>query len=636
MLLRSLYRHRVAAAVIAAEPTYRNLSDAELRTKALALKFELKSGTNYKRLIVPAFALVREAARRVLGMQHFSVQLQAGVGLYVGGLAQMRTGEGKTITATLPVFLRALDGRGAHVLTTNDYLAERDAKTMGPVYELLGLTVGCVTSEAKPEARREAYMRDVTYATSREVGFDFLRDRLALGARGDENHQWQIGDEPPPGCVQRALYFALVDEADSVLLDDAVTPLIIAQEKKLSEARKELFEWADRVIFQLKANVDYLVNSKEKTAYLYDDGCRRLSLMAKPRSLSTFDSETLYKHVELALRAHFLQRLKIDYVVHNKRSEETGELVPEVQILDESTGRILDGRKWQDGLHQAVEKKEKVPFSAESGEAARVTVQTFYRRYEWLAGMTGTAIGAEREFKRVYRLSTSHIPTNKPCIRRVLPTKIYATMAAKHNALVSEIGRLVTIGRPVLVGTPSVKASLALSERLHAASIKHTLLNALNDSEEAQIIANAGAAGVVTLATNMAGRGTDIHLSPEAVKAGGLHVIATELHSSRRIDDQLVGRAARQGDPGSAQFWLSLDDELLSAVPANRRAAWQARAGQHNPRPLSVAWLRIFRREQRRLEALQQRQRRLSLRREHERHKTCERMGIDPFLELPD
>ena len=620
----------LAARVITLSESLAHLSDDALRTQSNAVRWRAKSGTPLPMLLPEAYALVREAARRVLGQQHYPVQIMGGIGLFEGGLAEMQTGEGKTLTATLPTFLRALPGRGCHVVTVNDYLAERDCTLMGPIYERLGLTVGCVLSESEPEQRRHAYGQDITYATSREIGFDFLRDRLKVGSKLDEPPRPPLlarAAPDPQGPVQRGHYFALVDEADSVLIDDAGTPLIIGLNLKNSDATTALLKWSGEVSRQLKPSHDYQFDPAQRSIELTNRGTYKIVLANKPPLLSGFDTEKLYTYVEQALRAQVTFQRGRDYVVNAD---------DEIAIVDEGTGRTLDGRKWQAGLHQAVESKENVPITDETGEAARVTVQTFFRRYEHLAGMTGTGLPARREFQRTYHLGTTVIPTHRPCIRHALPPRVFTTQATKRAALIPEIERLHHAGRAILIGTPSVSASETLGQSLKELGIGCQILNALFHEQEAAIVAEAGQPGRVTIATNMAGRGTDIHLHPEVRANGGLHVIATEMHSTRRIDRQLVGRAARQGDPGSFQFWLSLEDELFRCLKPAQLKRLQAQARPHAQGELPRRWLRTFHHTQRTLEARDLKHRQQQLQQEKSRTKMCLSLGLDPYLELAE
>lgn len=616
--------------ILTLSESFADLTDRELLGKSRELQWRAKSGIPLRSLLTESYALVREAARRVLNQQHYLVQIVGGIGLFEGGLAEMQTGEGKTLTATLPTFLRALPGRGCHVVTVNDYLAKRDCDTMGPVYELLGLSVGCVVSASEPEERRRAYWKDITYATSREIGFDFLRDRLKVGSKLDEMHRPNLFEHEhmsDDGPVQRGHHFALVDEADSVLIDDAVTPLIIGLPKESTPAIEALLNWSRDLVPQLTIGIDFLLDPGKRTAELTNAGTRKVVLATKPPLLSSFDTEKLYTHVEQAIRARYAYERGRDYVISKKE---------EIAIVDESTGRTLEGRKWQMGLHQAIEAKESVPITEETGEAARITVQTFFRRYENIAGMTGTAIQAAREFQHTYGLGVTAIPTHRPCIREGLPPRIFTTQDAKRKALIPEIERLYLAGRAVLIGTPSVEASEALGKAMKARGINCQILNALFLEAEAQIVADAGQPGRITIATNMAGRGTDIHLHEVVRQSGGLHVIATEMHTNRRIDRQLVGRAARQGDPGSYQFWLSLEDELFRYLKMEKIRRIRESANPDREGELSRNWLQLFRRTQRTIENQERKHRKQLLKQEKSREKMCRAMGLDAYLELAE
>ena len=619
-----------AEQIVALSDSYSSISDAELLSKSHEVRWRSKSGVPLKVLLPEAYALVREAAWRVMGKKHYVAQIVGGIGLFEGGLAEMQTGEGKTLTATLPSFLRALPGRGCHVVTVNDYLANRDCELMTPVYEKLGMTIGCVVSASEPEQRRRAYWKDITYATSREIGFDFLRDRLKVGAKLDEAHRLQVfhhENMSEDGPVQRGHHFALVDEADSVLIDDAVTPLIIGLPRESTEAIEALLHWSRDLVPSLEIETDFLFDTSKRTVELTNAGTRKVVLAHKPPLLSSFDSEKLYTHVEQAIRARYAYEKGRDYVITKKQ---------EIAIVDESTGRTLEGRKWQAGLHQAIESKEKVPITEETGEAARITVQTFFRRYEHIAGMTGTGIQAAREFKHTYGLGVTVIPTHRPCIRKGLPPRVFATQEAKRKAVVPEIVRLHKEGRAVLIGTPSVEASEVLGKALRDLDINCQILNAHFDEVEAEIVAQAGQPGRITIATNMAGRGTDILLHDDVRKNGGLHVIATEMHTNRRIDRQLVGRAARQGDPGSYQFWLSLEDELFRYLPVKKLERLQSRAKANGSGELSRSWMRTFQRTQRVIESQERKHRKLLLKQEKSREKMCKSMGLDAYLELAE
>lgn len=620
----------MANKVMARSSELMSLSDTDLLTRGRKLRWDARAGIPLETLLIDAYALVRESSRRVLGIQHFHVQIMGAIAMFEGHIAEMQTGEGKTLTATMPSFLRALPGLGCHVVTVNDYLANRDADTMGPVHERLGLRVGKILENMQPEERRSNYAADITYGTSKEMGFDFLRDRLRKGAMQEEGGKQvrrfirtlQGGEEP----VQRSHYFALIDEADSILIDEARTPLIIGLTQPNDPATVNLFRWSNRATFQLEPRRDYMYEPERRTAWLTDAGCRKVVLMSKPSLLSSLDTERIYSQVEKALTARHAFEKDRDYVIVENK----------IVIVDEGTGRVMDGRKWQDGLHQAIEAKELVPITAATGEAARITVQSFFRQYTHLAGMTGTGVLARAELRKTYRLKVTRIPTNKKCIRKGKPVRIFKTQQAKREAIVSEIQRLTKAGRAILVGTPSVDASESLGIALKDKQVSHQILNAKYHEQEAEIVRHAGEPGRVTIATNMAGRGTDIILDDAVRSAGGLHVIATEMHSSRRIDRQLVGRSARQGDPGSFQFFLSLEDELLRCREPKEVHRKQRMAIANRDGELSRTWLRYFRRVQRFLEKTHRKQRKHLLKQERHRLEQYENMGLDPYLELTE
>ncbi|MEZ6060847.1 MAG: translocase [Planctomycetaceae bacterium] len=626
---RSRWRS-MAKRVIRRSERLHKLTDDDLLAAGRRIRWEARAGTPLAKLLPEAFSLVRESARRVLKMEHFEVQIMGAIALFEGHIAEMQTGEGKTLTATMTSFLRALPGYGCHVITVNDYLANRDAETMGPVHRKLGLSVGKILDSMEADERRQNYACDITYGTSKEMGFDFLRDRLRKGASAEDGspslrkfvRTLQGGEEP----VQRGHYFALIDEADSILIDEARTPLIIGLTQPNDPATVNLFRWSNRATFQLEPRTDYVYEPERRSAWLTDAGCRKVVLMSKPTLLSSMDTERIYTQVEKALTARHAFELDRDYVIVDDK----------VVIVDEGTGRIMDGRKWQDGLHQAIEAKELVPITAATGEAARVTVQSFFRNYTNLCGMTGTAVPARSELRKTYKLKVTRIPTNKRCIRRGLAVKVFKTQQAKRAAISAEIARMITAGRAVLVGTPSVEASESLGIVLKENGISHKILNARYHEQEAEIVKDAGHAGRVTIATNMAGRGTDILLDDSVRKAGGLHVIATEMHSSKRIDRQLVGRAARQGDPGSFQFFLSLEDELLRCREPREVARKQKMAIASKKGALARSWLRYFRRVQRFLEKTHRKQRKNLLKQERMRLEQYENMGLDPYLELTE
>lgn len=604
----------------------KKMTDDRLERYSLELRWRAKSGEPLKKILPEAYALARESAWRTLKMEHFPVQLMGGMALFEGGIAEMQTGEGKTLTAVLPAYLRALMGKGCHVITVNDYLAQRDSETMKPVFNKLGLSVDCITSDMEDEDRRTAYACDITYGTANEMGFDFLRDRIRIGASAPGQLEQAISNHKTSGkepLVQRGNYFALIDEADSVLIDEARTPLIIGLIQPNDAASVNLFRWSNRATHQLESEEDFVYEPKKRSAYLTDQGCRKVLLMAKPSLLDSIDTERIYKQVEQSLVARFGFLKDRDYVVVDE----------EIVIVDESTGRMMDGRKWQDGLHQSIEAQEHVPVTASTGQAARITVQSFFQNYSHLAGMTGTAALAEKEIRKTYKVSVTSVPTHRPCLRIGIPPRVFKTLQAKRMAVVDEIERIRLKRCPVLVGTPSVEASETLGDLLAMKAIPHQILNAKYHEQEAEIVKKAGEPSRVTIATNMAGRGTDILLTDAIRENGGLHVIATEMHTSARIDRQLIGRAARQGDPGQYQFFLSLEDELLRCLETHQleRIIQSAKADEKGE--LAPSWISFFNNTQSFLEKLHRKQRRDMLKHEKHRIEMFHKMGLDPYLE---
>ena len=593
------------------------LSDKELTNKTAYFKEELKNGKTLDDILPEAFAVVREASKRVLGMRHFDVQLIGGIILHQGRIAEMKTGEGKTLVATLPVYLNALEGKGVHVITVNDYLAKRDSEWMGKLYKFLGLSVGLVVSGQSPKQKQEAYNSDITYGTNNEFGFDYLRDNMVI-------YKEQL--------VQRSLHFAIVDEIDSILIDEARTPLIISGRANSSS---DLYKKADTFVRKLQAKViveedvkdfdqqednekyDYIVDLKAKSATLTQKGIEKAEREFGLENLNDIENSSIVHHINKALHAHGVMKKDTDYIVKDGQ----------VLIVDEFTGRIMYGRRYNDGLHQALEAKEKVKIADESKTLATITFQNFFRMYGKLSGMTGTAMTEESEFEEIYNLDVVAIPTNKPVMRKDLNDVIYKNERAKFNAIVESVKEAHAKGQPILIGTVSVEKSELLSKKLKEAGIKHTVLNAKYHEQEAEIIAQAGKFGAVTIATNMAGRGTDIMLGgnseflakqemkankvPEnlieesntyyetddqdilraretfkkldekyqeqikeekekVIAAGGLKIIGTERHESRRIDNQLRGRSGRQGDPGESKFYIGLDDNLMKIFGGDR------------------------------------------------------------------
>jgi preprotein translocase subunit SecA len=549
--------------------------------------------------------------------------------MFEGCVAEMRTGEGKTLTATLPLYLRAISGKGAHVATVNDYLAARDAQTLGPIYRFLGLSVGTIQSQMTPSDRRQAYACDITYGTAKEFGFDFLRDRLLLHRLQQVSGEMAIGltanqSEGNEKPVQRGSHFVLVDEADSVLIDDARTPLIIsALPGPAQQQIVAAFRWAASVADQFHETSHYEFDHEKRTVELNFAGRQLVRTLPKAEALDTFGYVDFYEYVERAIKVRREFFLDQHYIVRN------GEIV----IVDESTGRVAEGRKWSRGIHQAVEAKEGVEVTVDSGQAARITVQDYFQRYQHVAGMTGTAATSSHEFRKIYKLPVVVVPTHRPERRDQLPDRVFATGEQKWAAIVAEVQEMHGEGRPVLIGTRTIEASELLSRKLFDAQIEHQVLNAHSIAKEAEIIAKAGELGRVTVATNMAGRGTDIKLGEGVEELGGLHVICTELHDSARIDRQLVGRCGRQGDPGSFRLFMSLEDDVLVAGLRPQAAAQvqKSAAGECEvPKYRS-----LFRNAQRRVERRHYRQRMVLLHHEKQIKKMHREMGQDPYLESP-
>ncbi|MEZ6044589.1 MAG: translocase [Planctomycetaceae bacterium] len=620
----------MARDIIARAEKLKNLSEEDLLIQGREIHWRAKSVRDLKEILPDAFALAREASRRVLKMEQYPVQIMGACALFEGHIAEMQTGEGKTLTAVMPSYLRALRGRGVHVITVNDYLAQRDAELMGPVYKSLGLSVGCVTTEMEPEERREAYACDITYCTAKELGFDFLRDRLRSGAdaHGSKTQKQarSLFAQRADGLVQRGHYFALIDEADSILIDEARTPLIIGLLKSNDSATVTLMRWSQRICKNLVPVEDYIFDPERRSAYLTDEGCRHLMLIKKPTVLDKVETQRIYTQVERALIAEYGFQRDRDYVVAEEK----------VHIVDESTGRIMEGRKWQDGLHQAIEAKEMVPITAATGQAARITVQEFFRHYTHLSGMTGTAYTSRRELKKTFHLKVAVIPTNKPCIRKGLTTRFFPTLKAKWEAVANDVEKLREVNRAILIGTPSVEASEALSQMLLVRGVPHQVLNANYHEREAEIVKEAGHAMRVTIATNMAGRGTDILLDDTVRSSGGLHVIATEMHTSDRIDRQLIGRAARQGDPGSYQFFLSWEDELFRSLSSTEQERLKKKSVKSSQAELTANLQRLFRTAQKKIQKAHRKNRKQLLKHEQQRNRMYLQMGIDPYLELTE
>jgi len=540
------------------EPAIGKLSDEQLRGKTGEFRRRLENGEPLDDLLPEAFAVAREASIRALGMRPFDVQVIGGIVLHQGRIAEMKTGEGKTLVATMPIYLNALTGRGVHLVTVNDYLARRDSEWMGQVYRFLGLTVDCIVHGLDDLQRKKAYLADVTYGTNNEFGFDYLRD----------NMKFRIDD-----MVQRDLHFAIVDEVDSILIDEARTPLIISGP---AEKSTELYFRINRIIPQLRPESHYTKEEKSRTVALTEEGVARAENLLGVENLYDPRNIDILHHVQQALRAHTLFKRDVDYIV------KSGQVI----IVDEFTGRIMPGRRYSEGLHQALEAKESVKIENENQTLASITFQNYFRMYDKLAGMTGTADTEAAEFAKIYKLDVVVIPTHREMIRTDYPDCIYRTEKEKFRAVVKEIKELNELGRPVLVGTVSIENSERLSEALKREGVRHQVLNAKHHEQEAEIVAMAGQPGTVTISTNMAGRGTDIVLGLGVAGKGGLHILGTERHEARRIDNQLRGRSGRQGDPGSSRFYLSLEDDLMRIFAAERLSGLMQRIGMAEDEPI--------------------------------------------------
>ena len=611
---------KIADEVEAFEKQIQTLTDAQLRDKTNEFKRRLAEGETLDELLPEAFAVVREASVRTTGMRHFRVQIIGGIVLHQGRISEMRTGEGKTLVATLPAYLNALTGKGVHIVTVNDYLARRDSEWMGKIFRFLGMTVGLIVHDMVPAQRRESYYADITYGTNNEYGFDYLRDNMVI-------YREQM--------VQRPLHYAIVDEVDSILIDEARTPLIISGQ---GDKSTEMYTRADRFVSRLNGQTDYTVDEKMKAVTLTEQGVQKAEAFFSLENLSDVDNTETNHHINQALKAHVLFKRDVDYVVQN------GEVI----IVDEFTGRLMIGRRYSEGLHQAIEAKEHVKVENESKTLATITFQNYFRMYEKLAGMTGTAKTEEEEFRGIYGLDVVEIPTHKPMIRKDENDVVFSTVDGKFRAVIDEIAQVHETGRPILVGTVSVEKSEVLSRMLQKRGVRHEVLNAKNHQKEAEIIAQAGKVGAVTIATNMAGRGTDILLGgnpdylarremrklgyedemienavshaetqdPDILKAradykacydgfdstcreeharvvelGGLHIIGTERHESRRIDNQLRGRAGRQGDPGSSRFYVALEDDLMRLFGSERIQGIIERLNPGDEIPMDIGML---------------------------------------------
>ena len=549
----------LVAKINALEPEMQALADEELPQRLAVYREQVQNGEKDLDAVLPeVFALVREASTRVLGMRHYDVQLLGAMALHNGKIAEMKTGEGKTLVATLAVILNSLEGKGVHVVTVNDYLAKRDAEWMGRLYNFLGLSVGVIVAGLSDEQRKEAYGADITYGTNNEFGFDYLRDNLKFYAEQ---------------LVQRGHHYAIVDEVDSILIDEARTPLIISG---ASDESTDLYQKVDEVVRTLEKEKHYTVDEKGKTASLTDEGVLYVEEQLGIENLYDTANITAQHHVLQSLKAHTVFRRDVDYIVKDDQ----------VVIVDEFTGRLMAGRRFSDGLHQALEAKEHVTVAAENQTLASITFQNYFRMYDKLSGMTGTADTEAVEFAQIYGLEVSTIPPNRPMVRKDMPDLIYRTRREKMQAIIQAIKELHATGQPVLVGTISIETSELISQLLKREGVPHSVLNAKHHAQEAEIVAQAGQAGKVTIATNMAGRGTDIKLGEGVVELGGLHILGTERHESRRIDNQLRGRSGRQGDPGSSRFYLSLEDDLMRLFGSDRLSGLMQKLGMQEGEPI--------------------------------------------------
>jgi preprotein translocase subunit SecA len=542
----------------AMEEQMKKMSDEELKAQTEKFRSLLKDGATLSDIVPEAFATVREASQRVLGLRPYDVQLMGGMTLFEGKIAEMKTGEGKTLTAVFPLYLHGITGKGAHLVTVNDYLASRDAEEMGELYKWLGLTVGCIVADMDDEERQQAYQADITYGTNNEFAFDYLRDNMKFDLEE---------------YVQRGHNYCIVDEVDSILIDEARTPLLISGP---SEGNTDLYAVANRVIPKLTKETHFTVDEKSSTAIFTDDGITKVQEILNIENLFDLQHNELLHHLNQSLKAHNLFKRDVNYVVKEER----------VIIVDEFTGRLKDGSRWSDGLHQAVEAKEGVPIKSENQTLASITFQNYFKMYDSLAGMTGTAATEAEEFRQIYKLDVTVIPTNVPIARIDDPDVIYKSKAAKIKAATALIKELHEKGQPVLVGTSSIESSEDFHNALTNAKIPHEVLNAKQHDREAQIIANAGHKGSVTIATNMAGRGTDIKLTPETKELGGLYIVGTERNEARRIDNQLRGRSGRQGDPGHSKFYLSLEDDLMRIFGSDRIKGIMGTLGMEEDEPI--------------------------------------------------
>ena len=625
-------------AVNAWESRRRELKDTQIRKEALSLVYRAKSGETLESLLPETYSLVREAGRRALNMRHYDVQILGGTCLFYGCISEMQTGEGKTLTATLPLILHSLVGKGAHLATVNDYLAQRDAEWMRPIYNILGISVGVVLTDNDQDERRRAYASDVTYGTAKEFGFDFLRDRLLMRAQGravddflgsGSQERWTSGGEQP---VQRGMHFALVDEADSILIDEARTPLIIGS---LGDEAREVvittYRWAASHADKFVLKEHFTIEEDTRKIELTAKGRQFVRALPRDEIIRLAALVDLYEYTERAIKVHRDFHLDRHYVVRDD----------EIVIVDEFTGRLAEGRKWRDGIHQAIEAKEKIEVSVPTGQAARITVQDLFLRYKSLGGMTGTAATSAGELRRIYKTPVVQVPTNRPPKRKRLPDIVCPDMMTKFDAVVREVKEVHAVGRPVLIGTRSIDKSNILAKMLRDEGMAVQVLNAYEVEREAEIVARAGERGQITVATNMAGRGTDVKLQDTVRDIGGMMVICTELHDAARIDRQLIGRCGRQGDPGSYRQYLGMDDEILRnglglKTSENMKNLGASEAGNAHANARLAAYASRFKLAQRKVEKKHFRDRMSLLYHEKERTKIQREMGQDPYLDTAE
>jgi preprotein translocase subunit SecA len=613
------------------EQQFLTLNQTDLKAASIALRAKCRGVMSLDPYIPEAFALTCVAIRRVLGYQPFDVQLAAGVVMHFGGLVELATGEGKTLCAIAPAFLNALPGKGVHVTTVNDYLAQRDAQEMTPIYEQLGLSVGCLQQKMEDSMRQAAYKCDITYGTGSEFGFDFLRDRMKLRSGAATStpfwNSWTGGGTNSDPRVQRAtlpLNFAIVDEADSIFIDEGRTPLVIANPTRPATPEEQVvYLWADRVAKNFQPGTHFKVDLKKEKCELTDEGKQLVRYSNPPSGQHAHAMDKLIKHIEKALMAYHRFNRDEHYMVSSENK---------IVIVDERTGRPMPDRNWQDGQHQAIEAKEKVPITLQSDHAAQVTYMNFYRLYKKLGGMSGTLMPNFWELNKVYRRWVTKIPTNRPVRREQYPDQVFPTEDAKFAAVVKQTKEMLAAGRAVLIGTRTVEKSESLSKMLSVAGVDHLVLNARQDKSENEIIAQAGQPGRVTVATNMAGRGTDIKLHEEVREAGGLHVIGTERHDADRVDRQLAGRAGRQGDLGSCQFFLSLEDQLLEGLGKERFAQLKAIGKAGGNRDWNQ-YLGLFRAAQQKQEFKHRRQRLDLMNYDKNRQEQLQDLGADPYVD---